>query len=66
MRRANDPELIENMLDTLLDDLDQNQERYTTWEQQFLESIDDQSEDMVLSDNQVEKLTEIYSDRRCR
>lgn len=63
MRPAEDPEVIEGMLETLLDDLEENQDQYSPWEQQFLESIEDQLDSSVLTDKQVEKLQEIYSDR---
>lgn len=54
-----DPEAVEARLDACLDDLNADPDRYTDWEQAFLEELEDWLEEHVCTDKQWEKLAQI-------
>lgn len=53
-----------NMLDELMDGIDEWEEVFTAWEQQFIESIDSQVDFKLFSDltpKQTQKLEELWA-----
>lgn len=55
--------VIEEMIDECLEAVEEDTDAFTEWEIEFLESIEDQNEDRHLTDQQVEKLTEIWEEK---
>ena len=55
-----DPEIVEQMLDSCLQTLEQHEFFFTSWEKQFLESVEDQIDGNVITEKQFDKLEQIY------
>lgn len=53
----------EAMLEACLEDAAGDPMKYTPWEVTFLESLEDYTEDHVLTDKQLVKLRQIYQQR---
>ena len=54
---------VERYLDVCLEAVEEEPDRFSAWERDFLESAEDQNEQGFLSEAQVDKLLQIYEDR---
>lgn len=62
MTRTED-ERIEGMVQACLEAVDAEEDRFTAWEVDFIESLEAAVEDGHLSQRQVDKLAEIYAEK---
>lgn len=51
---------IEERIEACLEALEEHPDRFTAWERDFLESVEEQNEQGHLSEGQAAKLDEIY------
>lgn len=58
-----DPEEVETMLEECLEAIEDDEEKFTSWEISFLESIENFVNDRVLTDAQWEKLQQIHEEK---
>lgn len=55
-----DPERVETILAWCVNDLENDPEQYTAWEQDFLYNLEDWMEENVCTQKQWEKLSQIH------
>jgi len=58
-----DPEEVETMLEECLEAMEDDEEKFTSWEVSFLESIENVINDRVLTDAQWESLQQIHEEK---
>jgi len=58
-------EYIENILEECMEMLEEDEEVFTEFEQEFLNSVHEQSASRFLTDKQWETLEKIYEERVC-
>lgn len=56
-------EQIERMIEEVLEAVEEDMERFTEWEVEFVESIEEQNDLRHLTDLQTEKLCEIWTNK---
>lgn len=59
-RQVEDEEQVEKMINDCLEVLNKDDSFFNTWEQTFLESLEDLNDWYHLTDNQIKKLEQIY------
>lgn len=64
-KKMRDDGQIEHMIEECLTALSDDETIFSTWEQTFLESLENTNDERHLTDKQIKKLEQIYEDKVC-